>query len=229
MKELYDLLIEKPISMVDSGEVFKKGFFLVFKLLAIATGIFGIYTIIVNLTGGNGYFASFGRMDGFLVFRSVVTFIITLLISLATFFVIGLIFWKSGDDFKNKEYNGLALIASRLLKIYGQVLAVLFVSLGLVCFFTAIIAGKPYFPVIDLLAPVLVFAGPARGFFGLLYSGFSVTTFGDYMNTLLNLGLLGLIAGVVCAFIALVVTYFLAEIYEIVLYFLLRKQIFKGK
>lgn len=57
---------------------------------------------------------------------------------------------------------------------------------------------------------------------------FSVNDIGSYFDFLLNIGVLGgLLVSIIGSFAALAVFYFLAEIYEIVLYFLLRKQLFK--
>ncbi|MBN2445040.1 MAG: hypothetical protein JXJ04_27035 [Spirochaetales bacterium] len=132
MKALYEKFIVKPLGLIDSGDVFKKGFFFIFKLLAIAIWVVGIVNIIMAL---GSYFKFYGQMDAFLVVRSIIVFIVTFVLSLAAYAVMGFIFWKSGDDFKSNEYNGIALIASKFIKIVGQLSAVILIVLGLNNFF----------------------------------------------------------------------------------------------
>ena len=225
MKELYENFVKKPLNMVDSGDLFKKGFFLILKLLAIATVVFGLYSIISSF--GN-YFNSFKGMGGFLIIRSILTFIFTFIISLVAYLAIALIFWKYGDDFKNEEYSGIALISSRFIKMIGQIIAVLCLSIGVTFLFTAIFAGRPFIPFLSLLQPfVKLFFGQASGFLAGLGFAAGIRSAGDYFLNLLRLGVLGFVGSVILSFAFLVIFYLFAELYEIVLCFLLRKQVFK--
>ena len=219
MKELLNKFVKRPLDFVDSGELFKKGFFLIFKLLALLTVGFGLYTIITQL---GPYFGNVTRGDVFFIIRSIIVFILTLITSLACFIGLGLIFWKNGDDFKETPYNGLALIVAKILKITGQLLALVYGIIGTNIFISVLFAGAPFGISITSIKG-LIPKNPLMAFMGAAYYS---ETAGQYFNNLLG-GLIAFAISIVAMFVILAVFYLLAELWEILLSFLLRKKVFK--
>jgi len=212
MKELYTKFVKKPLEMVDSGELFKKGLFLTFKIAAIAFVLFGLYMCISGLFGDYGYFNSLRGADGFLMIRCIVTFLITFVISLATFLVLGIILWYQGDNIKER-YDGVVFLPSRFFKIIGQLIAVVVISSGLINFIASLFAGIPYsqINILNYFLPTNIsILGMAQ------MQRFSIPNNAiAYFSNLLFIGLLGLVFSVIIAFLSVIVTYILANLYEI--------------
>jgi hypothetical protein len=213
MKELYEKFVKKPLSMVDSGDLFKNGLNLVFKLAALALILFGLYVCISGLFGDYGYFNQIKGADGFLMVRCILTFLITFIISLATFVAIGLILWYQGDDIK-ENYDGIIFLPSRFIKIIGQIIAVSLVATGLITLISALFAGLAYSK-IDAFQQFI--PGPIANIIGMLIGGNLAVPpdFLAYLKSLLFIGILGLIAILIAAFIVLIIAYIFAYLYEI--------------
>lgn len=219
MKELLEKFVKKPLDFIDSGELFKKGFFFIFKLLAILVVGFGLYTLVVGI---GPHFNRILQMDGFFIVRSILVFIITLVISLGCFVALGLIFWKNGDDFKDTPYSGLALIVAKVLKIVGQMAAVLYGALGINIFISTLFSGTPFGLSFSTIANVL----PPNPLTMFMQANYMAQDIGQYFENLLG-GVIALVVSIVVMFVVLAVFYLLAELYEIILSFLLRKKVFK--
>jgi hypothetical protein len=220
MKELYEKFVKKPISMVDSGELFKNGLNLILKLAALALVLFGLYVCISGLFGDSGYFNLIKGADGFLTIRCIVTFLITFCISLLTYVAIALVLWYQADDIK-ENYDGIILLPSRFFKIFGQIVAVALISLGLINFVAALFAGVPFARVGIIQQFIPKELGGLMGLMGLSQQG-GLAMPPDllaYLQNLLFVGILGLVASVIIAFLVIIIFYIIARGYEILVKF----------
>ena len=86
MQAMYEKHVKSLLSQLDTGDFFKKGLRLVFKVAAIAIVAYGLFSCVYGLIGSKGYFAYYKGATGAMIARSIITFLFTFIISLATFF-----------------------------------------------------------------------------------------------------------------------------------------------
>lgn len=228
--ELNKTLFTKGLGSLDSspGQLFKNMFYYIFKVLAIGVFIYGLFLLISGMFGKTGYFSMLRTLDTFELIRSIICFVITFFISALIFFSIGLILWKRANSFKSFEYNGTILLFPRLIKSFGEIIAILPISAALISFFAIILSAIPYAP-IEPLSQLMGGTGSSimNHFVGNTFSAIFIDNINDYFKLLFQGGFLGLITGFLLSIGALFGSYTIAELFELLIYFLIRKPINK--
>lgn len=225
---LYSNVIAKPLDNLDNqaGKVFKNIFYFVFKLAAVGIAIFGIYLLVTGLLGKTGYLVMLRSLDEFELVRSIICFVITFVISAGLFFGIAAIFWKRANDFKGKDFGGAIFLFPRFIKTIGEAAALLPVTAALISFFAIILAAIPYAP-IESLANMAGGIGSSmvNEFVGNTFAAVFIETASEYFK-LLGDGFMGLVMGSFMSIGILFGTYILAELFEIIIYFFIRKPLY---
>jgi hypothetical protein len=225
---LYSKIIAKPLDNLDSqaGKVFKNIFYFVFKLAAVGIAIFGVYLLITGLLGKTGYLTMLKSLSDFELVRSIICFVITFFISASLFFGIAAIFWKRANDFKDKDFGGAIFLFPRFMKTIGEAVAFLPVTAALISFFAIILAAIPYAP-IESLGNMAGGIGSSmvNEFVGNTFAAVFIETAADYFK-LLGDGFMGLVMGSFMSIGILFGTYILAELFEIIIYFFIRKNLY---
>ncbi len=226
---IFSKMIAKPLDSLDqqTGRIFKNIFYFVFKLSSIGIAIYGAYLLITGLYGKTGYFTMLRSLDTFEFIRSLFCFTFTFLISAAMFFIVSAIFWKRANDFKARDFGGAVFLFPRFLKILGEAIAVVPISAALISFFAIIFAAIPYAP-IETLGNLAGSVGSTmvNEFIGNTFAAVFIETPADYFS-LLSDGFMGLVAGFFMSVGVLFGTYIFAELFEIIIYFFIRKPIYK--
>ncbi len=225
---LYKKVIAKPLDSLDqqTGSIFKNLFYFVFKIASLGVAIYGAYLLISGLMGKTGYLTMLKSLDSFDLVRSIICFIFTFTISAAMFFSVAAIFWKRANDFKTREFGGAVFLFPRFIKTFGEAIAVVPISAALISFFAIILSAIPYAP-IESLGNLAGSIGSTmvNEFIGNTFAAIFVETASDYFKLLID-GFIGLITGFFMSIGVLFGTYILAELFEIVIYFLIRKSLY---
>lgn len=225
---LYSKLIAKPLDTLDqqTGRIFKNIFYFVFKLASIGIAIYGAYLLVSGLLGKTGYLTMLRSLDSFDLVRSIICFIFTFTISAAMFFSIAAIFWKRANDFKTRDFGGAVFLFPRFVKILGEAVAVIPISAALISFFAIMLSAIPYAP-IESLGNLAGSIGSTmvNEFIGNTFAAVFIETASDYFQLLID-GFIGLIVGFFMSIGVLFGTYILAELFEIIIYFLIRKPLY---
>jgi uncharacterized membrane protein YhaH (DUF805 family) len=224
----YSKVVTKPLDNLDqkAGKVFKNIFYFVFKLAAVGIAIYGIYLLVTGLLGKTGYLTMLRSLDDFELIRSLICFVITFLISLGLFLGIAAIFWKRANDFKEKDFGGAIFLFPRFIKTIGEAVAILPVTAALISFFAIILAAIPYAP-IESLGNMAGGIGSSmiNEFVGNTFAAVFIETASDYFK-LLGDGFIGLVMGSFMSIGILFGTYIFAELFEIIIYFFIRKPLY---
>ena len=219
MKKIYAKFVDAPLNTIDKGDLFKKGIFYSLLLITAAIVLGGVFGTISGLFGDYGYFSMISEFPGFQMVRAIVASLFTIIISLASLVAIAAIFFKRANDLNAKEYNGLLQFLYKelfptMIKIYGEVLAILPITLSLTGFFSVLFATWPY-------SPLGNYAGMMFGMFGLdgimgMFSGAGagIDGFVAYIKTFGMVGIGGIIVSVLLSFSILISTYVALEIYN---------------
>ncbi|ALO14158.1 hypothetical protein [Salinivirga cyanobacteriivorans] len=225
---LYSKLIAKPLDSLDqqTGKIFKNLFYFVFKIASLGIAIYGAYLLVSGLLGKTGYLTMLKSLDSFDLVRSIICLIFTFTISAGMFFSISAIFWKRANDFKTREFGGAVFLFPRFIKILGEAIAVIPVSAALISFFAIILSAIPYAP-IESLGNLAGSIGSTmvNEFIGNTFAAVFIETASDYFQLLTD-GFIGLITGFFMSIGVLFGTYIIAELFEIVIYFLIRKPLY---
>jgi hypothetical protein len=234
---MYSKFVTNPLNGLDDGSFFKKGFYYIVKLASIGIVIWGFYLIFSDMFGSTGYFKTLKGMEVWPMIRSILFFLTNVIISALAVMWLTSVLWKRSEEFKEVDYNGVPLIIPRFIKLIGQLVAVVIIAFA-VTIAAAHIFVIPinYFPLEEIFARIM--NNPVSTHEDILaftsslpeisyYTG-PVDGFGDYIKTFLfNGAIWNIIKGIILAFLNLAVFYFIAEIFEIIIYFLIRKQLFK--
>ncbi|HPW65700.1 MAG TPA: hypothetical protein PLY32_01115 [Salinivirgaceae bacterium] len=227
MTKVFESLIKKPLKQLDNstGKVFKISFFYIFKFLAVVVVALGLYLIVSGLFGKTGYFAMLrGYFSGFELTRSIICFILTLALNFIMFFAVAGVLWYRANDFKTYEFNNVLFIFPRLIKIFGEAIFLLPAIASTISFIAILFAAIPYAPIEGLISITGGFStNLINSFIGNTFSAMFVQNFHDYISLLFSGGLIGLITGFALSFAILLGTYMLAEFFEIIFKFLMRK------
>jgi len=235
---MYSRFVTNPLNGLDDGSFFKKGFYYIVKLASIGVAIWGFYLIFASMFGDAGYFKSLKGMEIWPLIRSLLFFLSNIVISAMAVMWLTSVLWKRSEEFKEVDYNGVPLIIPRFIKLFGQLVAVVFVTVSVTYASAHIFVANPgvYMPLEDIYKAIMnnpINEIPrVQGFIESLpklsMNIGEVNGFGHYMNDFFFDGAIwNIVKGLILAFINLAVFYFIAEIFEIVIYFLIRKQLFK--
>jgi len=178
------------------------------------------------LLGKTGYLTMLKSLDSFDLVRSIICLIFTFTISAGMFFSISAIFWKRANDFKTREFGGAVFLFPRFIKILGEAIAVIPISAALISFFAIILSAIPYAP-IESLGNLAGSIGSTmvNEFIGNTFAAVFIETASDYFQLLTD-GFIGLITGFFMSIGVLFGTYIIAELFEIAIYFLIRKPLY---
>lgn len=235
---MYSRFVTNPLNGLDDGSFFKKGFYYIVKLASIGIVIWGFYLIFADMFGSAGYFKSLKGMDVWPMIRSLLFFLTNIIISALAVMWLTSVLWKRSEEFKEVDYNGIPLIIPRFIKLIGQLVAIVIVTGALTLAAAHIFVTVPvnYFPLQEIFERILnnpVSTHPEIMNFTSSLPEFTlyaapVDGFGDYIKTFLfNGAIWNIVKGIILAFLNLAVFYFIAEIFEIIIHFLIRKQLFK--
>lgn len=225
---IYNKIISQPLDSLDkqSGKIFKSIFYYIFKISALGVGIYGAYLLITGLYGKTGYFTMLRSLNTFEYTRSIACFILTFAISATMFYAVSAILWKRANDFKTREFGGAIFLFPRFLKIMGETIAIVPISAALISFLAIIFSAIPYAP-IETLGNLAGSIGSnmINEFIGNTFSAIFIETAADYFKLLAD-GFIGLISGFFMSVGVLFGTYIIAELFEIIIYFLIRKSLY---
>ncbi len=221
------------LGLLDDGRVFHGGFRLCLATVAVLLVLFEVYRLIAGAFGNDGYFrglsASFDDAAFFAV-RSILCSLLTFVVSLAGLATMGCIVWSRAGSMLRSEYQGITVIVTRVIKLVGEVLAVVPIVAGVNAFlsllFLTVPHGTPFGHLPTTLFDPLV--KPLLGVFGMfqqLMLGSGVDSFGHYLVGVLG-GLVLCIVAAVGAFLILVSAYWMAEILGILHGFLIHRPLF---
>jgi hypothetical protein len=225
------------MASLDTGAFFRRGFFLYLAISGWLGAAIGAVLVLADLFTDQGAFAvlSDAFQDApFLAIRSVVTVGLTAALSFAGLASLGYVFALRAKDLRDSAYQGLTVVACRLIKVAGEAYAILLLTVSVNLFLAGLLvgsgAGLPFGPVSDAVTSVV-----ARGFHETILALFTtlfstrVDSFASYLLVCVGGGLAVLVLGVVAAFLALVVHYWAAELVGIVHGYLIRKPLFGGE
>jgi hypothetical protein len=237
MDNMYSRFVSNPLNGLDDGSFFKKGFYYIVKLASIGIVIWGFYLIFSDMFGSTGYFKSLKGMDVWPMIRSILFFLTNVIISALAVMWLTAVLWKRSEEFKEVDYNGIPLIIPRFIKLIGQLVAVVVIVHALtIAAAHVFVTQAGYYPLQEIFAQIMnnpVSTYPDVVSFTSSLPDFSyyaapVDGFGDYIKTFLfNGAIWNVIKGIILAFFNLAIFYFIAEIFEIIIHFLIRKQLFK--
>ncbi|MDA3865794.1 MAG: hypothetical protein PF489_03475 [Salinivirgaceae bacterium] len=226
---LYNRLIAGPLESLDRepGHFFKNIFYFIFKISSIGIAIYGAYLLVTGLYGKTGYFTMLRSLDSFEYVRSIICFVLTFAISASMFFVVAAIFWKRATDFKSKDFGGAVFLFPRFIKIIGEAVAIVPISAALISFFAIILSAIPYAP-IEALGNLAGSVGSnmVNTFVGNTFAAIFIESASDYFKLLAD-GFIGLVSGFIMSVGILFGTYIFAELFEMIIYFLIRKPLYK--
>lgn len=210
MEKIFGLFSEKPISMIEKEDFFKKGFRYLFLFIAAVLVIMGIISII---GGAINYFDFFSNLTAWQIIRSLLLFAICLIITILSIAFMAGILWKRSKTML-EESNNIVDLVPRILKTFGEVIAVLPISTGIIALFTAIFAVIPFFPILNM----------AESFIPInmmqLQSGLGVSGFVAYFEQLAMFGIAPLCLGIIFSFLNIALMYLLAELFKLIVAFL---------
>ncbi|MBN2682855.1 MAG: hypothetical protein JXR58_10130 [Bacteroidales bacterium] len=234
---MYSKFVTNPLNGLDDGSFFKKGFYYIVKLASIGIVVWGFYLIFADMFGATGFFKSLKGMEVWPMIRSILFFLTNVVISALAVMWLTSVLWKRSEEFKEVDYNGVPLIVPRFIKLIGQLVAVVIIATSVTIAAAHIfVVPAGYFPLIEIFERignnpisthkyVVEFTSSLPQ---LTFYNSPVDGFGDYIQTFLfNGAIWNIIKGIIVAFLNLAVFYFIAEIFEIIIYFLIRKQLFK--
>lgn len=238
MDNMYTRFVTNPLNGLDDGSFFKKGFYYIVKLASIGIAIWGFYLIIAYMFGDSGYFKSLKDMEVWPMIRSLLYFLTNIVISALAVMWMTSVLWKRSEEFKEVDYNGVPLIIPRFVKLIGQLVSVVFVTTTVSVAFAHLFVVPPYvyFPMEEIYAyilnnPITTYPDVQDFMASLPEISNNITTvdgFGHYMQDFfLDGAIWNVVKGILIGFLNLAVFYFIAEIFEIIIYFLIRKQLFK--
>lgn len=225
---LYNKIITQPLDSLDAqpGSIFKSIFYYIFKISALLIGFYGAYLLVTGLYGKTGYFTMLRSLNSFEYIRSIVCFVITFAISATMFFAVAAILWKRANDFKTREFGGAIFLFPRFIKIIGEVAAIIPISAAMISFFAIIFAAIPYAPIESLgNFAGSIGSGMINEFIGNTFSAIFIETAADYFKLLTD-GFIGLVSGFFMSIALLFGSYIVAELFEIIIYFLIRKSLY---
>ncbi|MCA1919226.1 MAG: hypothetical protein LDL38_07495 [Flavobacterium piscis] len=213
MEKLKAIFTSKPIEVIESESFFRKNFRNLFLGLSILFAAYGIYSIIVISID---YFKIIFDFEAFAIIRHIILYFICLIISVLTYlFIIGALYQRSKLVLQSKD--NLIDIVPGILRTLGVIFTVLPFAVGLIGFFSSLLAAIPFFPLGSTIS--FFFKIPFIQIPEIL-SGFMVSNFEEYINQLFNQGFALLIISIIIAFFNLAFLYLAAEIYKLVVDFL---------
>jgi len=172
--------IDKLLSKIDDGNVFKTLIVLMFRLSAFGFLLGGLFFSFYSMLFSNGYFLGpWSGLDAwYWKVTAVLGFIIGLAISLGAIYFIFMIIMKRAKQLENKEYNGLLEYIYKhtiptCIIIFGEVVASLLFTIGILGLFATLLGSLVYFPLGGVLSPLLNEIGVA-------YGGGYITLAGDW-------------------------------------------------
>ena len=214
MEKLLNLFTLKPVNYIESEGFFKKAFRFMFLFAALVIALYGIYSIIY---GSYSYFKMVFDLEAFAIIRHLLLFVICLIISvLAYVLIVGALYHRANLVLQENEHN-LVDIMPGAIKTLGIVLAIIPIVVGLVGFFSALLAATPFFPMQELtgiISGITVINLPS------VLSGFGVQDFEAYAKQLFGMGCVVLILSVFASFINLVAMYLVSALYKLVVIFI---------
>ena len=171
--------IDKLLSKIDDGNVFKTLIVLTFRLSAFGFLLGGLFFSVYSIFGQSGYFCGpFCGLDGLILkITAVLGFIIGLVVSIGGIYFIFMVIMKRAKQLKDKEYNGLLEYIYKhtiptCIIISGEVVASILFMIGILGLLSYLVS-LVYFPLGGVLSPFLNDIGVA-------YSGGYITLEGDW-------------------------------------------------
>jgi hypothetical protein len=213
MEKLKAIFTSKPIEVIESESFFRKNFRNLFLGLSILFAAYGIYSIIAISID---YFKIIFDFEAFAIIRHIILYFICLIISVLTYlFIIGALYQRSKLVLQSKD--NLIDIVPGVLRTLGVIFTVLPFAVGLIGFFSSLLAAIPFFPLGSTIS--FFFKIPFIQIPEIL-SGFMVSNFEEYINQLFNQGFALLIISIIIAFFNLAFLYLVAGLYKLVVDFL---------
>ena len=214
IKNIYNKYIDKPLTYIDEGPFFAKGFYYFFMLLTAGVLLGGIGSIIFSAID---IIEMYEYMDILPIIRSIIGSLISAIISLITIVGLALIFFKRSSDLNKEGFSGGLVkyfyytISTVLTKIFGECIAFLVLMSSIIGFFGALFNASIINPFSIVTAPIMqMTGGGSMGFYGGDFD------FGAYLS-MLGISLAMIFVSILIGFLILVITYLYIEIYLYVL------------
>lgn len=214
MEKIFSLFTSKPIEITEKDDFFKKSFRYVFAGIAMVTALFGIYSII---SVAIEYFKMVFDLEAFQIIRHLILFFICLIVSILTYVFIAGAFYQRSRFVFTDSVNNIIDIMPGVFKTLGIVTAIVPVAIGMIAFFSAVLAATPYLPINELnvvFTQISVIKMPE------LFNGYAVDGFESYIRQLFSTGFLSLIYGIISGFINLVCLFLVSALFKLVVDFL---------
>ncbi len=219
---------------LDDGSLFHRGFFLCLVACGVLFVLAESFLLVAGLFGEKGYFPTLKALfddSAFFALRSIIASLLTLAVSAAGLAAMLWITWKRASDIRKSEYQGITVIVTRVIKLVGELAAIVPVVVSTNIFLGLIFLTGPYGHPFGRL-PKLVYQPLVQPFLSVLKIthdiglGGRVGSFGEYLLSCLLGGVLTLLAGLLVAFVIVVGCYWLAELVGIVHGFLIHRPLF---
>lgn len=214
MEKIFSLFTSKPVEITEKEDFFKKSFRYVFAGIAFVMAFFGIYSIISVAVD---YFKIVFELEAFQIIRHLILFILCLIVSLLTYVFIAGAFYQRSRFIITETASNLIDIMPGIFKTLGIVTAIVPIALGIIAFFSAILAATPFFPLNELN---IVFSKISFIKMPEMFNGYAVDGFESYIRQLFGTGFMSLIYGIISGFINLVCLYLVSVLFKLVVDFL---------
>jgi len=220
--------IDQLLDELDGGKVFQRACAWLFRLSAVGFVLTSLLFFVTATFGSDSWFNGFGDFTIWVKTRYIVSFPIMLAISLLIPITITLILLRRARDIESRQYSGLVAIWLRVIKVAGEVLVVIPVVQSLVVLEAKVFQVRVYNPFFldwsSLFRPLRAMVG-AISQFGQSSYGYGAMTVGQYFR-IIGGGAVAVIGTVAVCFGVLVLFYLVAEIGELLYFFLLRRPAF---
>jgi hypothetical protein len=152
----FESKIADLLKKVDNGNIFKNIIDFVFKALAYLFLVFGILSTVSNIFGDDGYFSRFDYLEGVEKFTAVIGFLIGLAVCLLVIYIVFTVISNRANQLKSESYDGILSYLYKntfpvLIVIFGEVLSVLTLTVGMLFVFANLLGSMVYFPLSDIV------------------------------------------------------------------------------
>lgn len=224
-------LVNGALTDLDGGRIFQRAYAFLLRLTCVAVALASLVFFWVRTFGKESWFDGFTMLTTWTKIRSVVGAPLMLAVSLLIPVVVILILLRRARELKAAPYSGLVAIWLRLIKVMGEVLVVAPIVASVVQLLATLLQLRPYNPFFFDWSRQL---GPLRDLWDafsqimsdLGFAGYGEMTVSRYLQAAAG-SVVGVLVVTVWCFGILVLFYLVAELGEIVYYFLLRKPAFQ--
>jgi hypothetical protein len=222
------------VESLNDGRFFHRGFYvclLVGGALVVAIMAFRLFA---GFFGTTGYYATLVKVFDdapFFGVRSIVATALTLTTSLAGLAGMFWIILRRATEMRHSEYQGLTAVLTRVIKLTGEVIAVVPLVAGTNLFISLLFLARPlgipfervlFTPFNDIVEPMITGIRAAQSF--LSDAGMGWIT--RYLTLSVLGGLLAIVCSALLSFAVLVAYYWVAEVIGIIHGFLIHRPMF---